>query len=458
MNKKIYTFFAIALFLILLIWEADRSSTIRIDWRTVHEVMPLAGLLLWLLVFAAVVYIINAVVHKAVKKQLDEALSITDGTTDENQSIDKLEDISPKLVLSRKDMDKAFLDFLAVLHLLAKGGGKSAAAKLEELQKTIGNDVIIDILRFNIYKQEKDFGKMEALSAKLAKNAEILQLKHSIEEQICAQGLSNVLQEVGESLEVCQDLGWIIESAFKTHAQNGQWEEALQILDSGHKKDLIPVERYKQLKAVALYQIALGAKEKKDSVNFFKFCSQAVKYNPKLVPASLSLAEYYVENDNQVRKAAQVLSNIWRINPTTEIAEAYLRLWPEDSAVERVQRMESLALTNSIRPSLNNLLLAGLDMNAELWGKAKSEFEIFLVNNPATKRIAEIISEYELKVNQDKEKASSWKHKIKDCAEDSLWSCNACGHFSKNWQPICKKCGAIGEYKWRLYKQGTENK
>lgn len=457
MNKKIYTFFAVALFLILFIWEADRSSTVRIDWRSVHEVMPLAGLLLWLLIFTAVVYVINIVLHKTVKKQLEEALSITSHKADESQSIDKLSSAKEKLVLDRGDMDNAMMLLLQSMLSITEGDMSKARSHLQELQKIIGNDAIIDVLRLKIYKGEKNFDKMEELSSKLMQspNLQLVSMKASIEAQMQKKEFEQALETANKAFEVRQDLYWVIESAFNLRAKAGDWEGALQVLNSGHKKDLISKEKYKELKAVTLYEISEIAKSKGDFLNFFKFCSQAVKNNPLLVPAALSLAEYYVANDNQVRKAAQVLSNIWRVNPTTEIAEAYLNLWQDDTPIERVQRMESLALTNSIRPSLNNLLLAELDMKAKLYGKAKSEFEIFLVNNPATKRLAKLIYEYEKKVNKNEESASNWKQKIEDGAEDSVWVCNSCGHLSKSWQPVCKKCGAVGDYKWRLYKRTT---
>ena len=158
-----------------------------------------------------------------------------------------------------------------------------------------------------------------------------------------------------------------------------------------------------------------------------------------------------MQNDNQIRKAANVLNRIWRRNPTSEIAEMYLNLWADDTAAEKAQRMESLALTNSKRPSLNNLLLAVFDAEAKLWNKARGEFEIFLINNPATKRIAKVIYEYEKHFHKNEAAAQSWKNKTASYADDSVWVCPKCGNISKKWRPVCNKCSAVGEYKWHLY-------
>lgn len=460
MNKKIISFFGIALFLILVIWEADKSSTVHLTWRSIETEMPFAGLLLLVITFTAVVCLLNYVVHRVVHKQFEDALSIVDNNIDESLSIKELNRNDEKIVLNRQDMDNAMLLLLKAMTSITAGDMRAARQELENLRKIIGNDTLIEVLTLKIYKGEKNYDKMEELSAKLMDNPnlQLISLKASIEAQMQKKEFEQALASANKAFEVRQDLYWVIESAFNLRAKAGDWEGALQVLNSGYKKDLIPQEKYRELKALTLYMLAEQAKENNDSVNFFKYCTQAVDTCKTLVPAALALAQYYADNDNQTRKAAKILSRIWRCNPTAGIARAYLGLWSSDTAVQKVQRMESLALTNSIRPSLNNLILAQLDIDAGLWGKAKSEFEIFLINNPATKSLAKSIVEYELKANQNKHAAENWKMKTAECAEDDMWVCETCGHSLHDWQAVCKKCGAVGHYKWRLYVENNPQK
>ena len=258
------------------------------------------------------------------------------------------------------------------------------------------------------------------------------------------------LKTANKAFEIRQDLYWVIESALKLRIKAEDWDGALQVLNSGFKKDIIKKDKYEQIKAILLYEIAKSLKEKDDNVNFFKFCSQALECAPDFVPAALLMAEYYMENDKQIRKAAKVLSNIWRLNPTTEIAQAYLDLWPEDNDLEKVQRMETLVMTNGKDPSVNNLMMADLYCKAKLWAKAKSEFEIFLINNPATKKLAKTIAYYENHANNNELAAESWKKKAKNCVSDSVWVCSNCGHTSSKWHPYCKKCDEVGAFDWHL--------
>lgn len=453
MGKKLYTYLGIGLLVILLIWEADKNSSVRLVWRNVDEIMPLVGLLFWFLIFTGFICVLNSVLHRVVRKQLHDALSFSDNSDDESLPVSSLQTSPEKLVLKRSDIDKAMMLLLKSMASITAGDMRAARNNLKELKEIIGNDTIIDVLMLKIYKGEKDFDKMEELSSKLMNNPnlQLISLKASVEAQMQKKEFEQALANANKAFEVRQDLYWVIESAFSLRAKAGDWEGALQVLNSGFKKKIIPHQKYNELKSVTLYQIAQEAKQKGDMLNFFKFCTQALDTCKTLVPAALALAQYYVENDNQTRKAAKILSRIWRCNPTEDVAKAYLQLWSDDTPIERVQRMESFALANSLRPSLNNLLLAELDVEAGLWGKAKSEFEIFLINNPATKKLAKLIYHYEKHAVKNEQAAENWKKKTENCAEDGMWVCQSCGHTSAEWKASCKKCGSVGRFDWRLY-------
>lgn len=453
MTRRILTYYIIGFLVIFALFETDQLSRVHLDWNSYHFSMPFAGFLLGILLFTALICLLNQLLHKLVHKQIDEAFALSDSETDDSLSIAQLTSNGEKLVLERKDIDNAMMLLLKAMTSITAGDMTAARENLEALRQIIGHDTIIDVLTLKIYKGEKDFDKMEDLSSKLMNNPnlELVSMKASLEAQMQKKEFEQALATANKAFDVRQDLYWVIESAFNLRAKANDWEGALEVLNAGFKKELMTEEKYNYLKSVTLYQIATEAKEHGDSTNFFRFCTQASDINNTLVPAALALAEYYVENDNQVGKAAKILNRTWRCNPTAEIAEAYLNLWPNDTPIERIQRMEALALSNAVRPSLNNLLLADLDVKAGLWGKAKSEFEIFLINNPMTKRLAKIIAEYEKKSGSQSDFTENWNTEENDFAQDGVWCCETCGKTSNKWQPSCKKCGNIGSFRWHLY-------
>ena len=105
----------------------------------------------------------------------------------ESEAIDVLAGkISEKIVIDRKDFDNAFLLVLRAMTSVTAGDMQAARRHLKALRKIIGNDPIIDVLTMKIYKGEKDFDKMEKLSAKLMKNEDIqiVGMKAAVEAQM----------------------------------------------------------------------------------------------------------------------------------------------------------------------------------------------------------------------------------------------------------------------------------
>ena len=353
-----------------------------------------------------------------------------------------------KIVLSRNQFDEAAI-------LIVKTLGAITAELMNE-----------DILMLKIYKGEKNFDKMEQLSQKLMQNEDIqlVGMKAALEAQMQKKEFTEALKTVNQAFEVRQDLYWVVSSAFLLRAQNNDWLGALEVLESGIEKNITPDKKAARLKAVALFELAQQALKDNDKTNFFKFVTQALQENNKLIPAALDLADYYVKNDNQTRKAEKVLYDMWIENPCYEVAMAYLKLF-KDTKNERIQRMEKLALANNKRPSLNNLILAELYLKAKKYAKAKTECKIFLLKNPATQKMAEIIEELDEKTHKKDSSKSSFMQSltqklthlgknnlsVDNCPKDFQWVCANCGRIEDHWTPICKQCGEIGRSYWHLY-------
>ena len=376
-------------------------------------------------------------------------------------------DSTDKIVLSRNQFDEAAILIVKAMSSITSGLMNDARRHLVNLRKIIGNDAIIDILMLKIYKGEKNFDKMEQLSQKLIKNEDIqlVGMKAALEVQMEKKEFTEALKTANKAFEIRQDLYWVISSAFLLRAKNNDWLGALEILEKGIDKQLTPEYKASRLKAVALYELAKQSLLENDKTNFFKFITQSLCENNKLIPAALDLANYYIKNDNQIRKAEKVLCSMWRVNPNYEVAIAYLNLFKKDTKAERIQRMEKLALMNSKKPSLNNLILAELYTNAKKYAKAKVECQLFLLKNPATEKISELLQILQEKTSKsskskDVSKVSKNKTALKtdDYPKDFQWVCANCNHVSNDWNAICPECGEIGRNYWHLYIDKKSNK
>ena len=457
MTKKISTFVFLGLILTVIVWMLDKNSVATLDWRDYQATLSVPELLIMLLAVVVSLDLVNRIFRKLLKVQVHEVyktslLANKDGQEDE--TIDVLAGkISEKIIIDRKDFDRSLLLVLKAMTAITAGDMAEARAHIKLLKQVIGKDPIIDVLMMKIYKGEKNYDKMEKLSEKLMKNADIqmVGMKAAVEAQMEKKEFKVALATVNKAFELRQDLYWIIESAYELRAKAGDWDGAMQVLEAGHKKKIIPNAKYERLRAMILFERAKEYHNAGDEVNFFKYTNQAIAADDTLVPAALALASYYKENDNQVRKAEGVLVNIWKKNPTDEVAYAYVDLLDGLDGKEKLQRLETLLKTNALRPSLNNRLVAEFSIANGAWGKAKSELEMFLVNNPCTKKVCEMIAEVEEKFDKDKKEAKAWRSRHDTCADDSLWVCASCGAKTSEWHAVCPECKAFGQAQWHLY-------
>lgn len=347
MTKKISTFVFLGLIFTVIVWMLDKESVATVNWRDYELALSVPELLL-LLLFAVIVWdVLNRVFRSLLRLQVREVyktslLSNRDGQEDE--TIDVLAGkISEKIIIDRKDFDRSLLLVLKAMTAITAGDMSEARQHIRALKQVIGKDPIIDVLMMKIYKGEKNYDKMEKLSEKLMKNADIqiVGMKAAVEAQMEKKEFKVALATVNKAFELRQDLYWIIESAFELRAKAGDWEGAMQVLDAGYKKKIIPSAKYSRLRAMVLFECAKQYSESGDEVNFFKYVSQAIKADDTLVPAALALAAYYKANDNQVRLAENVLMNIWKKNPTDEVAYAYINLYGDKKSKERLKRLDA---------------------------------------------------------------------------------------------------------------------
>lgn len=456
-----YTIKAVAVMafaaLLLICSGIPFDTEYRVSFYPREALVFLAGVL-------TVLGIMNFIFKIAVRTIKKDVLISNHAFEEEKEAVAALHNKDTNIVLSHSQFDEAAILLVKTMGAIASGLMNEARRKLVRLRKIIGNDAIIDILMLKIYKGEKNFDKMEQLSQKLMKNENIqlVNMKAALEGQMDKKDITEALKTSPDVFNVRQDLYWVLSSAFLLRAKNNDWLGALEILEAGITKNITSEHKAARLKAVALYELAQQVKNENDKTKYFKFITQALHENNKLIPAALDLADFYIKNDNQVRKAEQILTTIWSDNPSYEVAQAYLSLFPEDTKSERIQRMEKLALSNTKRPALNNLILAELCVDAKKFAKARSECNLFLLKNPMTEKIATILKEIDEGAKEEGKKSgkilkSIKSHlnfmKLEDNAypKDFQWACAKCGHTTDKWYPICPKCGEIGRCYWHLY-------
>ena len=210
MTRKISTFVLLGLIVTVIVWMLDKESVATINWRDFDVALSVPELLLLLLFAVVVLDVANRLFRALLKLQVKEVyktslLSNRDGQEDE--TIDVLAGkISEKIIIDRKDFDRSLLQVLKAMTAITAGDMTEARQNIKELKQVIGKDPIIDLLMMKIYKGEKNYDKMEKLSEKLMRNADIqiVGMKAAVEAQMEKKEFQVALATVNKAFELRQ--------------------------------------------------------------------------------------------------------------------------------------------------------------------------------------------------------------------------------------------------------------
>lgn len=239
------------------------------------------------------------------------------------------------------------------------------------------------------------------------------------------------------------DAAWVAETMFELELKAGQWREAQATLSEA----LPNLPENKKKLAVLLHLRAEKAKSSGDAKEALDVARRAVENDPGLAPALLLLAS--LENERGKRnRAADVLEEGWRIAPSPDLAKAYAGLWPEETEVQLVSRMERLAGFAAGHPE-SGLALAEAALAARLWGQARSVLAPYVAVDRPDGRLLRLMAAIERDEKADESAAQKWLARIGEAEPDPAWVCGECGENHQNWSARCGHCGGFAGIIWR---------
>jgi HemY protein len=239
------------------------------------------------------------------------------------------------------------------------------------------------------------------------------------------------------------DAAWVAETMFELELKAGQWREAQATLSEALPK--LP-ENKKKL-AVLLYLRAEKTKSGGDAKEALDLVRRANETDPALPAAILLLAS--LENERGKRnRAADVLEEGWRIAPSPDLAKAYAGLWPEETEVQLVSRMERLAGFAAGHPE-SGLALAEAALAARLWGQARSVLAPYVAVDHPDGRLLRLMAAIERDEKSDEAEAQKWLARIGEAEPDPAWTCGNCGQTSSSWSASCDSCSGFATTEWR---------
>lgn len=238
-------------------------------------------------------------------------------------------------------------------------------------------------------------------------------------------------------------LPWAAKATLEYRCQSGRWDDAVRLLDQQRVAHVIPRAEADRLKAVLLTAKAADQLEGEPAAARDN-ALHALKLAKDLVPAAIVAAKALMREDN-LRKAGNVLEQVWKIAPHPEIAQAYVRLRGGDSAADRLKRarrLENMKPNNA--ESLFAVAQAALD--ATEFGEARQKAESVVRMQPS-ERVFLLLADIEEAETGDQGRVRHWMASALRARKDATWVAD--GFVSERWLPVSPVTGRLDAFEWK---------
>lgn len=246
-----------------------------------------------------------------------------------------------------------------------------------------------------------------------------------------------------EALKITPSAGWASHAVLGFRCAQGDWSGALAIVERNAASGAINRATHRRQRAVLLTARALEA-QASDRDAAKANVMEAVKLAPTLIPAVVLAAKFLSENQ-QTRKAMQLVEVAWRAQPHPDLASAYAHVRLGDSALERLRRMERLAEMTPDHPE-GALGVARIAADAREFALARAALTPLLA--APTQRVALLMAEIERGEHDDEGAARAWTLRAVHAALDPAWTAD--GFISDVWRPVSPVTGRLDAFQWTV--------
>lgn len=255
-----------------------------------------------------------------------------------------------------------------------------------------------------------------------------------------------------QAVEKAPYLPWASQAVLEYRTRAGDFDRALDLLARQKASGTAGGRDTSREKAVLLTARAASRLDR-DAKGARDDAAQALKLYPALVPAAVIAARAWFREDN-LRKGAAVLEQVWKVEPHPEIAETYIRARSGDSAVDRLKRAEKLESLMPDNPvGLAATAQAALD--ARLFDLAREKAEAALKRDPREGLLL-LLAEIEEAETGDQARVRHYLSAAMRAPRDPAWVAGSV--VSATWQPVSPLTGEIGAFVWKAaFEQADEN-
>lgn len=246
------------------------------------------------------------------------------------------------------------------------------------------------------------------------------------------------------AVRIAPHVPWAGGAVLEAKSLAGEWDGALDILEAQKNTRLIDRDESKRLRAVLLTAKAMTVAESNPSAAKAAGM-EAQKLAPDLTPAALVAAEALFRLGD-LRRGAKILESSWTHAPHPDIAEAYVRARPGDSAEDRLKRARKL---HGLRPGNfeAEMCLARAALDAGDFELARKSALTAVEAEPRESGYL-LLADIEEEDSGEVGRVREWLAKAIRAERDPAWTAD--GYVSKVWAPISPVTGRLDAFRWKV--------
>lgn len=331
---------------------------------------------------------------------------------------------------------------------LASGDGREAMTKAQRAEKYLARPELTNLLMAQGAEMSGDSKKAEMVYKRLLKDDKTRFVGvHGIMKQKLSSGDSDTALRLAEKAfelkpghEETQDI------LLRLQAEKQDWTGARRTLNAKLKQGKLPRDVHKRREAVLAVSEAQGVLDDDASMAKREAAIEANRLSPDLIPAAVMAADAQIEAGS-ARKASRLILKAWSVHPHPDLAAAFARIAPDESAADRLKRFKKL-IDKQPDHQETKMLQAELLIAVEDFPEARRAMGSLAETDPDS-RVLTIMAAIARGEGSVDAEVRSWMARAVTAPRAPSWVCDNCHNVQGDWAPVCGNCHSFDTLSWQ---------
>ena len=315
-----------------------------------------------------------------------------------------------------KSANKSLADGL----LAAEAGDAAQARRLaSRAEKYADDDRLKLLLEARTAEITDDWADAERAWGQLARlpGGQLAGLKGAATSARARGDTLNAEARAREAIELKSGADWPFNALFDSQVTRGEWQNAIDTLAIGEKRNMLAADMIKRRRAVLQTALAMSLPndQRKDTQ---KLLADAIRSTPAFPPAAWHGARQLMMDD-KVKPAQGVLELAWKARPHPALSNLSRRLSPDDSPESQRARLQALVSANPDHRE-SRILKAEIAMADRDWLSAVKTLALLVEESP-TARLCMLLDQA-LRGYGDDTEAVRWGRMAATASREPEWS------------------------------------